>query len=70
VRAPTFEAEKMSEDGFHAFVLASLNRSEFGQESPMANHCRKTPTIGAQFSVRHHSRSVVSALATRDAVIG
>ena len=60
----------MSEDGFRAFVLAFGNRAEFGQEMPMTNPSRKTRTMGALGSRRHHSFSIVAASVTTGAVIG
>ncbi len=60
----------MSEDGFHAFVLAFGNRAEIGQEMPTTNLSRKTRTMGARGIRRHHSFSIVPASATTGAVFG
>jgi hypothetical protein len=70
VRAPTFEAELMSEDEFHAFVPAVDNRAENGQEMRLTNLSCKTRTMDALVTRRDHSFGIVSAFTKRVAVIG
>jgi hypothetical protein len=69
VRAPTFEAELMSEDELPTFVPAFDNRAENVQEMRMPNlHCN-TRTMDAPVSRGNHSFGSASASA-RVAVIG
>jgi hypothetical protein len=69
VRAPTSEAESMSEDELPAFVPAFDNGAENVREMRTTNlHC-KTRTMDARVNRRNHSFGIVSASASI-AVIG